>query len=288
MTELTLFGDDTPLPPPTATGQATPGGSPRLRPVQRQQVEMRCASLDQLLPPDHEARCLWAYVENLALAPLLKTIKAVAGRPGRDANDPRVLYALWLYATFKGIGSARELDRLCQDHLAYQWLCGGMSVNYHSLADFRADNTTLFNQSLTENVTALLHEGLIELERVAQDGMKVRASAGAASFRRQSSLQACLEEAQQQVSALRQQEEEGAVAASQRQQAARERAAKERVERVQQALAQREQLLKLRLEQQADKGTKCKPEELRTSTTDPEARRMKMADGGTRPAYNVQ
>jgi transposase len=288
MTEPTLFGDDTPVPPPTATGQATPGGQPRLRPVQRQQVEMRCASLDQLLPPDHEARCLWAYVENLDLALLLKTIKAVAGQPGRDANDPRVLYALWLYATFKGIGSARELDRLCQDHLAYQWLCGGMSVNYHSLADFRSDNAALFNQTLTESVAALLHEGLIELERVAQDGMKVRASAGAASFRRQPSLQACLEEAQQQVSALQQQQDEGAAAASQRQQAARERAAKQRVERVQQALAQREQLLKLRQEQQQDKGIQFKPEELRTSTTDPEARRMKMADGGTRPAYNVQ
>ncbi len=201
---------------------------------------------------------------------------------------PRVLYALWLFATFKGVGSARELDRLCQDHLAYQWLCGGMSVNYHSLADFRSDNTTLFNQTLTESVAALLHEGLIELERVAQDGMKVRASAGAASFRRQPSLQACLQEAERQVSALQQQQDEDAAAASQRQQAARERVAKERVERVQQALAQREQLLKLRQEQQQDKGIKFKPEELRTSTTDPEARRMKMADGGTRPAYNVQ
>jgi len=289
MTEPMFFGDDSPLSPPTAAAsQPTRRGSPRLRPVERQQVEMRCASLDQLLPPDHEARCIWAYVENLDLSPLLQSIKAVAGQPGRDANDPRVLYAVWLYATFKGIGSARELDRLCQEHLAYQWLRGGMSVNYHSLADFRGDNVTLFNQSLTESVAALLHEGLIELQRVAQDGMKVRASAGASSFRRQPSLQACLEEAQQQVSALQQQQDEGATAASQRQQAARERAVKERVERVQQALAHREQLLELRQQQQQDKGIKFKPEELRTSTTDPEARRMKMPDGGTRPAYNVQ
>jgi len=289
MVEPTLFGDDCPLPPPTAARrQATAGGSPRLRPVQRQQVQMRCASLDQLLPPDHEARCMWAYVENLDLAPLLQTIKAVAGQPGRDANDPRVLYALWLYATFKGVGSARELDRLCQEHLAYQWLCGSMSVNYHSLADFRSDNVALFDQSLTEDVASLLHEGLIELERVAQDGMKVRASAGAASFRRQPSLQACLEEAQQQVQALRQQQDEGAAAANQRQQAARARVAQERVQRVQQALAQHEQLLKLRQQQHEEKGIKFQPEQLRTSTTDPEARRMKMPDGGTRPAYNVQ
>jgi transposase len=289
MAEPMLFGDDAPLSPPTAAAsQPTLRGRPRLRPVQRQQVELRCASLDQLLPADHEARCIWAYVENLDLSSLLQTIKAVAGQPGRDANDPGVLYALWLYATFKGIGSARELDRLCKEHLAYQWLCGGMSVNYHSLADFRAGNVSLFNQSLTDSVAALLHEGLIELQGVAQDGMKVRASAGGASFRRQPSLQACLEEAQQQVRALQQQQDEDTTAASKRQQAARQRAAEDRVQRVQQALAHREQLLQLRQQQQQDKGIQFQPEQLRASTTDPEARRMKMPDGGTRPAYNVQ
>src|SRR6266851_3240166 len=239
MTQPTLFADDVPVPQPSAPPvNPAPVGSPRLRPIERQQVEMRSASLDQLLTPDHSARVVWAFVANSDSTPLLKSIKAVAGHVGRDANDPRVLLALWLFATLDGVGSARELDRLCQDHLAYQWLCGGMSVNYHSLADFRSDNVTLFDQTLTDSVAALLHEGLIELERVAQDGMKVRASAGASSFRRQPSLQACLEEAQQQVRALRLQVDEGATAASQRQQAARERVAKERVERVQQALAQ--------------------------------------------------
>ena len=64
---------------------------------------MRCASLDQLLPPDHEARLLWAYVEQLDLALLLPDIKAVIGRPGRDANDPRVLI---------GLGASPEIDSL--------------------------------------------------------------------------------------------------------------------------------------------------------------------------------
>ena len=282
MTQPTFFGDDASLAPPPPN--PAPLGTPRLRTVQRHQSELRCASLDQLLPPDHEVRGIWAYVEGLDLAPLRRSIKAVAGQAGRDANDPRVLFALWLYAIFKGIGSARELDRLCQEHLAYQWLCGGMTVNYHSLADFRVNHLDVLDQLLTDSVATLLHQGLVELQRVAQDGLKVRASAGAASFRREPSLQACLQEAQQQVAAL----QEPGGDASRRQQAARQRAAEERVLRVQHALAERQQLLELRQQQQHDKGTKFQPEQLRTSTTDPEARRMKMADGGTRPAYNVQ
>ena len=289
MSEATLFGDDAEGPPPTpAAPTPRPKGKPRLRAVERHQAEMRCASLDQLLPPEHNARVVWDYVAALDITPLLQDIRAVDGAAGRDANDPRVLLALWLFATTQGVGSARALDRLCQEHLAYQWLCGGMTVNYHSLSDFRCAHVDYLDQLLTDGVGTLLHEGLIELQRVAQDGLRVRASAGAASFRRQPSLEACLEEARQQVEALRQQVDEDAGAASRRQEAARARAAAERVARVQQALQQRQQLLEQRQRQLAEKGTKFKPEELRASTTDPEARRMKMPDGGTRPAYNVQ
>jgi hypothetical protein len=177
---------------------------------------------------------------------------------------------------------------LCTLHLGYQWLCGDMTMNYHSLADFRKDHVAYLDQLLTAGVATLLHEGLIDLKRVAQDGMKVRASAGASSFRREPSLQRCLEEAQQQVEALRSQVDEDAGAASRRQQAARQRAAEERRERVQHALEKRQKLLDLREQQKKEKGTKFDPAELRTSTTDPEARKMKMPDGGTRPAYNVQ
>jgi transposase len=274
-----------PTPPPKKT---KPAGKPRLRPIERFQAEMRCASLDQLLPPDHQVRLVWTYVEGLDLTPLLDAIKAVAGEAGRDANDPRVLLALWLFATIDGVGSAREIDRLCHEHLAYQWLCGGMSVNHHSLSDFRKDHVSFLDQLLTDGVATLLHEELIELRRVAQDGMKVRASAGAASFRREATLQECLTTAAQQVAALRSQVDEDSGAASRRQQAAQHRAAQERHARVQHALQERQQLLELRQQQQQDKGVKVAPEQLRASTTDPEARRMKMPDGGTRPAYNVQ
>jgi transposase len=249
---------------------------------------MRCASLDQLLPPDHPARTVWAFVEKLDLTPLLAPIRAVVGHPGQPANDPRLLLALWLFATIDGVGSAREVDRLCVEHLAYQWLCGGVSMNYHDLADFRSQHVAVLDGLLTQSVASLLHEDLIILQRVAQDGMKVRASAGAASFRRLPTLERCLEEATAQVEALRNQVEEDATAATRRQQAARERAARERQERLEKALAERGKLAALREQQKKEKGTKYDPAQLRTSTTDPEARRMQMPDGGTRPAFNVQ
>jgi transposase/IS5 family transposase len=274
--------------PVSTSANAAAAGKPRLRPVERCQVEMRCASLDQLLPPDHQARLVWTYVEQLDLSAVLQTIKAVAGQVGRDANDPRVLLALWLLATIDGVGSARELERLCREHLAYQWLCGGMSVHYHSLADFRKEQVSFLDQLLSDSVATLLHEGIIDLQRVAQDGMKVRASAGAGSFRRDKSRRECLEEAEQQVQTPRSQVDEDPDAASRRQQAARQRAAEERCGRVRQALEERRKLLELRQQQQKEKGVQFDAAQLRTSTTDPEARRMKMAAGGTRPGYNVQ
>ncbi|MBI1898115.1 MAG: IS1182 family transposase [Acidobacteria bacterium] len=249
---------------------------------------MRCSSLDQLLPPEHQARMVWSYVEQLDLAPLLQGVQAVAGQPGRDANDPRLLLALWLYATLDGVGSARELDRLCREHLAYQWLCGGVSMNYHTLADFRTQHSEFLRQLLIESVAAMQHQGLVDLKRVAQDGMKVRASAGAKSFRRKPSLEKCLEEAQQQVAALEKQLHEDAGAVSRRQEAARKRAATERVARLEKAQQEHQKLITLREQQKRDKGVKFDPAEVRSSTTDPEARKMKMADGGTRPGYNVQ
>jgi transposase len=280
-----LFDLGEALPPP----QPEPSeAKPRLRLAQRQQGEMRVASLDQLLTPDHEVRAVWDYVCELDLGALLQQIKALPGEPGRDATDPRLLLALWLYATIDGVGSARALDGLCREHLAYEWLCGGVSLNYHTLADFRGQHAQVLDQLLTDSVATLLHEKLITLKQVAQDGMRVRAHAGASSFRREPRLQACLAQARSQVAALKNQFEEDGQAATRRQQAARTRAARERQERIEQALAQRQKLVDQREQQRREKGIPFDPSQLRTSTTDPEARRMKMPDGGTRPAYNVQ
>jgi transposase len=281
-----LFALGEPLPSSRAEPDAMP--KPRLRLAERSQGEFRIAALDELLPPDHQVRVVWDYVCALDLSALLKIIRAVPGQPGRDATDPRILLALWLFATIDGVGSARTLDALCRIHLAYQWLCGGVSLNYHTLADFRGQHTDILDQLLTDSVATMLHEKLITLKQVAQDSMRVRASAGASSFRREPSLQKCLAEAKAQVQALKNQVDEDSQAASRRQQAAQERAARERQERIEQALREREKLVDKREQQQREKGLKFDPAQLRTSTTDPEAARMKMPDGGTRPAYNVQ
>jgi len=244
-------------------------------------------ALDQLLPPDHVARSVWAYVTALDLSPLLARIKAVAGNPGQPTIDPRILLSLWLLATLDGVGSARELDRLTEQHIAYEWLCGGVSVNYHTLADFRSQNGAALSELLTRSVATLLQQGLVELQEVAQDGLRVRASAAAKSFRRQPTLQECLRRAQRQVKALQTQVDEDDGAVSRRQQAARQRAARERQERIEEALRQQEELARRAEDVRKEKGTK-RTKEPRASTTDPEARTMKMPDGGFRPAFNVE
>lgn len=241
---------------------------------------MRPVDLEGLLPEDHRARIVWAYVEGLDLTPLYAPIQAVEGEAGRAATDPKLLLALWLYATLEAVGSARALDRLCTTHLAYQWLCGGVPMNYHTLADFRTAHGAFLDTLLTQGVAALMAQGLVTLERVAQDGVKVRASAGAASFRRRQTLEQCRAEAEAQVQALRAELEADPGATTARQQAARERAARERQARVAQALAA---LPALEAKKKPEDRTKA-----RASTTDPEASVMKLADGGYRPAYNLQ
>jgi transposase len=257
--------------------------APRLRCAARDEVPTQLLSLDQLLTPDHPARAVWDFAQRLDLSHLYDRIKATQHRPGHPHVDPRILMALWLYATIDGVGTARELDRLCVSHTAYRWLCGGVSMNYHTLADFRVEHHDWLDELLTNSVAVLLHQNLVTLNRVAQDGMKVRASAGADTFRRQPTLNRCLAEARQQVDLLSRQADEDDAAVSQRQRAARERGAREKAQRIQKAL---DLIPALRASREAfERGTGDKA---RASTTDPESRVMKMPDGGYRPAYNVQ
>jgi transposase len=261
--------------------------APRLKRPERHQTKLDERSLDQLLPPDDEARTVWVYVVGLDLSLLLARVKAVEGSPGQSTIDPRILLSLWLLATLNGIGSARELDRLTKKHIAYEWVCGEVSVNYHTLSDFRGENEAILNELLTQSVATLMQQGLVDLEEVAQDGLRVRASAGAKSFRREKSLEECLEKAKKQVETLQAQVDEDDGAVSRRQEAARKRAAQERQERIEEALRQREQLAQRQEEVKKEKGVKRKKEP-RASTTDPDARNMKMPDGGFRPGFNVE
>jgi transposase len=261
------------------------GGMPRLVTAERRQVELRPCDLDSLLAPTHRARAVWELVERLDLAAFYAPIRARDGAAGRPATDPKVLLALWLYATMEGVGSARELARLCDEHDAYRWLRGGVPLNYHTVSDFRTGHEAALDELLTQVVAALTQAGLMQLERVAQDGMRVRASAGKSSFRRQPRLAQCLELAREYVATVKAAGERAEGARRAREQAARERAARERAARVEQALGELEKVKAMRAQQTGGKRSQGEP---RASTTDGAARTMRMGDGGYRPAYNVQ
>ena len=252
------------------------------RPV-RNQAEMVVRDLDAVLGPEHRARAIWSLVERLDLSEFYTAIRSASDSPGRAATDPKVLLALWLYATVEGIGSARQLDRLCQEHDAFRWLRGGVPVNYHMLADFRVDHKEALDSLLTQLVAVLLKEGLVDLKGVAQDGMRVRASAGQSSFRREKTLERCLAEAQEQVERLVKEREHPDPHTGKREQAARERAAREREERVEEALRQLPQVQAVKERQKRKSGKKraSRVTEARVSTTDPDTRVMKMPDGPT-------
>lgn len=266
----------------SARAPDAPRGRPRLQRPDRDQVELRPTNLDALLPADHRARLVWDLVAELDLSALHARIRAVEGHPGRPPIDPAILVALWLHATLEGIGSARALARLCEEHDAYRWLCGGVGVNHHTLADFRVDHEDVLHGLLTASVATLIADGLVPMDRVAQDGMRVRASAGAASFRRRDALDAALADAEAQVRTLRAELDDDPAATSRRVAAARQRAARERAEQVRRAI---DRLPSVEAARRRNGG---KAEDARTSTTDPDARVMKMADGGFRPAFNVQ
>lgn len=252
-----------------------------LRP-NRAQIELRACDLESVLAEEHRARIVGAYVEQADLSRMYGGIRAVEGGSGRAAIAPEILFALWLYATLEGVGSARAIARLTQEHDATRWIGGGVQVNYHTLADFRVAHGQALDELLSDSVAALMCAGAVKLKRVAQDGMRVRASAGASSFRRNTTLERCLEQAREQVDTLKRHIEDDPGAMSRRQQAAQERAKREREARVEQARQRLPELAKLKEKQ----GKKA--DEARASTTDAEATVMKMGDGGFRPAYNAQ
>jgi transposase len=255
--------------------------SPRFRVPDRSQVEMRCDCLDERLPADHPARTVWSVVSALDLSAFAAGIKAVAGGPGRDATDPKLLVALWLYAATEGVGSARELERLCNKHEDYRWLCGGVSVNHHTLSNFRVDHADALDGLFTQVIAALVERKLITVHRVATDGTRVRACAGSSTFRREDRLVELLAQAQKHVAELRARLDDPAQSAAlgARQKAAQERAARERVERCAAAVA-----TVRRMAQGRRKDYKAP----RASTSDADARVMKMGNGGFNPAVNVQ
>jgi len=250
---------------------------PRLKPVVRNQLTMRICDVEKLIEGEHPARAIWELVGRLDMSNFEKDIRAVEGHAGQSRLDPRLLTALWIYGNSQGVGSARELSRMCEYEPGCQWLTGMEVVNYHTLADFRVDYKAALDGLFVQVLGVLSAEGLIELKQVTQDGTKIRANAGSDTFRREPRLRHHLELARQQVEQLSDpNSEEWSVRVAK----ARQRAAREKRQRLQQAVEE--------LQKWQDQKRESEKAEVRVSTTDPEARQMKQSDGGFAPSYNVQ
>ncbi|SPE60016.1 hypothetical protein SBV1_3690002 [Verrucomicrobia bacterium] len=249
----------------------------RLKAVDRQQICWRAIDAERLVEEDHPVRALWDLLGGLDLSRFYSGIEAVEGRPGRDRSDPRVLIALWLYALSRGVREARALDEWAQYEPGCQWLLGLGRINYHTLSDFVTARGAALDELFVQLVHVLMHEGLVDLERVAHDGTRIRAAASGKSFKRKERLAECRRLAEEHLAAL-QQQPEGELSAARRK--AQQRAARERFERVLRAEQERQQ--------QAAKQGPGKQEQVRVSVTDPQARKMRHADGGFAPSYNPQ
>jgi transposase len=262
----------------------------RLETAERTQTKFEQSCLDDLLGPDHRARQVWDYVEGLDLGMLYGEVRTTVLSSGRPAIDPAILVSLWLYATLDGVGSARLLDRLCESDAAYRWLCGGVGVNYHTLADFRTTAGRMLDDLLSKSMAGLIDSGMVDASTLAVDGVRVRAAAGTSSFRSGERLRELYAAAQETVAKLRAEVEEDPGAAERRTKARRRAAAEDRLRRLEEARRAHAEIEQQRQdearEQRRKEPRKQKP--ARASTSDPQARVMKMADGGYRPAYNVQ
>jgi transposase len=255
----------------------------------RAQLRWDMVDLDSQLPDDHRARLVWAFVEGLDLSEFYDRIKARDAVAGRPATDPRVVLAVWLYATLEGIGSARAIDRLCQQHAAYRWLCGGAPINHDLLAQFRRENAALLDRLLTQSVTGLIAEKLITLDELMIDGTKVRAYAGRGSLCKRKRLESIEQAVAERVAELKSELDTDPAEPERQRKKRALQAAEQRARRVERA---RQQLAALEQEKAARAKTHPKEEaeksEPKVSVSDPEVRSMRLADGAVAPAWNVQ
>ena len=248
---------------------------------------MRYCSLDDLLPLDHPVRTVWAVVQTLDLSAFKEPIKSRQHSAGRSAIDPQLLVALWLHASTEGVAGGRRLAELCESHIAYQWLCGGVGVNYHTLNDFRVGHAAALDALFTQVLGRLTHAGLVTIHRICQDGLRVRASAGFSSFHRRKTLLKCLAEARLHLAELNGMRDESPALGRQRQESQQQFQAEDRARRIREALAAEVEVdVSRRNSHKRNKKKKISP--ARASVSDPESRMMKMPDGGFRPAYNLQ
>jgi transposase len=271
-----LFEDSPHLDDGAQTAKAGVG-KPRIEEPQRVQGEMRFEFPEDALEPSHTARMIWNLLGLMDLSAFSKGCESVEGAAGRSLKSPRMLLALWLYALSQAVGSAREIARLVRSDLAYRWIAGNVDVSHQKLSQFRVGYGEALNELMTNILATLMNQGLLSLVVVAQDGTRIRAAASAPSFRTYGSLLQCREQAKLHVKAVLAAADDPEYTRAQH--AARAVAARDYQERVEAAIA-------TVMELQSHRSPSDSP--ARASTTDAEARVMKMGDGGFRPGYNVQ
>jgi len=252
----------------------------RVNSPSRHQEEFGYYCLDELVCESHEIRSIWQYVSNLDLSSFYAGFRSVEGKTGRTPVDPRILLTLWIFAIIEGISSGRHLARLCERDSVYRWVCGHVGVNYNLLNEFRVNHQDALCDLMSQTIAVLQHHELIDFKRISQDGIRVRAHAGKGSFRRKETLEELLVLANREVARVL---SELDCQSSNAQQAAQFQAAQDRQRRVAAAVEDYKTFSAEREKRKKGDGVKT-----RVSTTDPEARNMKMADGGFRPALNIQ
>jgi transposase len=261
-------------------------GAVRMRRADRSQVAMHFCSIDELVADDHQVRVIWDAVSRMDLSAFMQPIVVRQFTPGRSANDVAVMVALWLWAAVNNVARGRELERRCERDLTFKWICGGLGMNYHTLNDFRVEHGAALDALFTATLGRLMHGGLVTVRRISQDGLRVRASAGSGSFRSRPRLEQFLAEAEAHLADLKQRAEAPAENddADQQDQARQQALAADRLKRVTEALAEVAKVEESKAKQHGAKAQRV----ARASTTDPQARNMKMPNGGFNPAYNVQ
>ncbi len=191
----------------TAAQQNLP---PKLKPVNRDQSMLIAVDVEALVGADHKVRAIWELTGRLELSRFRAPIVSAEGCAGRPRWDPRLLVSIWVYAYSEGISSAREIERMTEHEPGLMWLAGLGVVNHSTLSDFRVDYQEALDELFTQLLAVLEAEGVVKLDQVMHDGTKIRAQAGADSFRREGRLQRHLERARQVVEEMGDpQDEEG-------------------------------------------------------------------------------
>lgn len=251
---------------------------PRFIVLDRSQVRWTQMDVETLIAPDHPARAIWSLVSNLDLHEFEEDCLNRGERAGRPSWSPTVLVSIWVYAYSQGMASARAIERSLVWEPGLRWLAADQTINHHTLSDFRMSQKERLDALFVKVLAVLQEADMVDLRTLLQDGTKVRAQASQGSLHRRKSLEEHSAEAQQALAEL----ERGAEEADDRRcRAARERAAREKAARLEAALEELSQ-------REAETAGAQERVKLRVSESEPEVRKMKHADGGWAPSYNVQ